>query len=491
MQNIYEEVSSLDIRCYEQFALSEDVLMENASLSISNYIIDYSQKQPINQKILIVCGSGNNGADGIAVARELHNNPNIEVSIFMVLSPKSDMAILQTKRAKLLGVEFIDSLEDLEYEPTIVVDAIFGSGLKRALSSSIIEIVDKLNSYSSLKIACDMPTGILSSYKDDNYENSIDGIILDSCFKADITITMGALKSQLYSDNVKKYIGKIIVANLGISRINYETNSNIKLLDESDMKLPFRDSPNTHKGSFGHLLCISGDKDGASRLASLSSLNFGVGLCTIYSADEIRIEPSIMQCNDIKNLPSNINSIIIGMGLGNSIKKDSIKYILDINIPKVIDADMFYDDILLSYLEDDLILTPHPKEFVSLLKMTQIADISIEQLQNNRIKYAQIFSQKYPKVVLLLKGANVIISQDNKLYINPLGNQALSKGGSGDVLSGMIGALLAQRKYHNFELIDCAINASLAHSVASNRYVQEYNNYSLIPDDLIDSLKKL
>jgi len=134
---------------------------------------------------------------------------------------------------------------------------------------------------------------------------------------------------------------------------------------------------------------------------------------------------------------------------------------------------------------DSVVITPHVKEFVSLLKIAGIADISVEELQKERFKYAEMFCRAYPKVTLLLKGANVIIAQDNTFYINPHGTQSLAKGGSGDVLSGLIGALLAQ----GYAPLDAAIHGSLAHTKLALLY--EGADFSLTPDDLIASIGKL
>ena len=183
-------------------------------------------------------------------------------------------------------------------------------------------------------------------------------------------------------------------------------------------------------------------------------------------------------------ISENCTAIAIGMGLG-KYETDEIRKILNKKVPKIIDADLFYDKLICEVLEQEVVLTPHPKEFVSLLKLCEIADIDVSELQNNRFLYAQMFSKKYPKVVLLLKGANVIISKNEKLYVNRFGSAVLSKGGSGDVLSGLIGSLLAQ----GYEILDAAITASLAHAISSKNYSK--NNYSLTPLDLIEEIKKL
>lgn len=188
-----------------------------------------------------------------------------------------------------------------------------------------------------------------------------------------------------------------------------------------------------------------------------------------------------MQCH---KLPENTTAIALGMGLGNYESKE-IQELLNSSLPKVIDADLCYDEMVLTALKENTIITPHPKEFCALLKICDIAQIDIKELQNNRFKYALMFSAKYPNVVLYLKGANSIIAHEFKLYVNSYGTSVLSKGGSGDVLAGLMASLLAQ----GYTSLNAAISASLAHSVAAKHY--EGNNYSLTPQDLIRLIKIL
>ena len=183
-----------------------------------------------------------------------------------------------------------------------------------------------------------------------------------------------------------------------------------------------------------------------------------------------------------KKIPENTTALCIGMGLGTKYDKS----IITNKIAKVIDADLFYDKNILDILkQDNIVLTPHPKEFCALLKLTKIVDISIDELQNNRFKYLSIFAKKYPKLTILLKGANVLIAKNKKIHINRFGTSALSKGGSGDVLSGLIGSLLAQ----GYNCLDATINGSLAHTIGALKY--SGNNYSLTPEELINQIKKL
>lgn len=462
MQKVFDEVNSLDKKCYEEFGLTEDLLMEHAALSIKNFIDNTKIEK---SKILVVCGVGNNGADGIALARLLFKEYT-EVNLYIPFDTKSEMAKLQLKRAQLLGVNIVKEIENAD----IVVDCLFGSGLNKPLNEKGISIINRLNSMESYKIACDIPSGI-----------NRNGVIENVAFIADTTITMGALKTSLFSDLVKDHIGSIEVATLGLSRNLYENDSNTFLLDKKDLQLPFRKKDSCHKGTFGHSSIIIGCKKGAGIIACNASFAFGSGLVTAVVHEELDLPYHIMQSH---KLPSNTTSIAIGMGLG-LYEKSELKKILDTNIKKVIDADLFYNELILDVLEQDVVLTPHPKEFCSLLKLCDIADISTDTLQKNRFKYTKEFCLKYPKATLLLKGANTLISKSEKIYINSLGTASLSKGGSGDVLSGLISSLLAQ----GFNSLDSAIHASLAHSIASANYSK--NNYSLTPQDLIEEIKVL
>jgi hydroxyethylthiazole kinase-like uncharacterized protein yjeF len=461
MQNIYYEVGSLDKRCYEQFALSEDLLMEHAALALEKEITKTFDK---NSSVLIVSGMGNNGADGIALARLLYKT--YDVKLYIPFELKSPMAKLQLKRAELLGVNLINELQECD----VIVDSLFGSGLKRDLNEASQKIIETLNSYNSYKIACDIPTGI-----------DFKGDISTLAFFADVTVTMGALKTSLFTDTAKDYVGEIVVANLGVQREVYETKTDLFLLEKEDLKLPFRDKKNAHKGTFGHLNVVIGSKKGAGVIAAKAAFGFGAGLVSVICHECVDLPYHIMQTH---NLSENCTAVALGMGLGIYDEKE-IENILQSKLPTIIDADLFYEDIIKIALQKEVVLTPHPKEFCALLKVCELADIKVKELQKNRFKYVEIFCKKYPKVVLLLKGANVLIAQDEKIFVNTFGSAVLSKGGSGDVLGGLVGSLLAQ----GYKPLAAAISASLAHAIAASNYKK--NNYSLIPSDLVEEVKKL
>ncbi len=450
MKKVFDEVVSLDRRCYEIFGLNEDLLMENAASSMASCI---QNKFPENSKILIVSGNGNNGADGIALSRNLCGSYKVE--LFLPLGIKSSMANLQLDRAKKVGVKIVESVNDNNYD--VIVECLFGSGFNKPISSFINDLLLKLNTIKAYKIACDIPV---------------------VPFKADITITMGSLKKKLFFDGLKDYVGEIIVGNLGVSQKMYETDTTCFLLEKIDMKLPFRKKLSSHKGDFGHLAVVIGDKEGAGLIACEAGFTFGAGLVTAITK-ETNLPLHIMQS---EILPKNTTAIALGMGLGEKLQNTLIEN----EIPKVIDADIFYDEVILKILEqENIVLTPHPKEFCSLLEICGFGKITIDDLQENRFLFVEKFCQKYQKIVLLLKGANVIIAKNEQIFINTFGTPKLSFGGSGDVLSGLIGSLLAQK----YTPLEATISASLAHSFASIEY--SLNDYSMKPQDLIEAIKKL
>ena len=466
MQNIFDEVASLDKRCYDELLLSEDILMEHAANGMADFIKKNYSANLACKSILICCGSGNNGADGMALARLLHKI--FDVKLFLLKPPSSSMAKLQYERIKRLGVNIIDQIEKAD----IIVDAIFGSGLNRVLDKKTALHVSHLNNLCAIKIACDVPTGLYSSGKCD-----------DNCFIADHTLTMGALKKSLFSDCAKDKVGEIKVLDLGVNRSIYETSSKTKLLDFEDMNLPFRKIQNSHKGSFGHLGVISGEKLGASVLCASTALRFGTALVTLLSNENPLIPTELMLSHQ---LPENTTAIALGMGLGVEFAQHELGTFLDNSLPLLLDADIFYHPLITELLSrKNIVLTPHPKEFVQLLHVSKIADISVDKLQKNRFHYAQLFAKKYPDAVLVLKGANVIIAKDEAIFVNPHGTNVLAKGGSGDVLCGLIASLLAQ----GYSALEACITGSLAHTKLAQSF--DGANFSLTPNDLINGIKNL
>jgi len=463
MQKLFEEVGSLDARCYENFHLSEELLMEHAANGMAEWIRTRFQKK---SKVIIVTGSGNNGADGIALARLLHGA--YDVSILFAKEPKSPMALLQVKRSASLSIPIINELQECD----VIVDAIVGTGFGGEFNEELTQLLTTLNAATAFKVACDVPSGLRR-----------DGTSANAAFMADVTLTMGALKKSLFLDEAKDLVGEIKVLDLGIERKFYETTSSWQLLEFQDLQLPHRNKQNSHKGSFGHLAVLSGEKVGASILAAQAALRLGAGLVTLVTHEPPHIPNEIMYSNA---LPENTSAIALGMGLGESFSDMELSECLNNKLPLIVDADIFYMPLILELLKrSNIVLTPHPKEFVALLKLTGLADISVDELQKRRFAFVELFCKHYPNAVLLLKGANVIIGQGEAFFINPHGSSKLAKGGSGDVLAGLIGSLLAQ----GYSPLNAAINASLAHTKLAQNYT--LSDFSLTPNDLIEGIGKL
>ncbi|MCQ2666335.1 NAD(P)H-hydrate dehydratase [Helicobacter pylori] len=464
MLSVYEKVNALDKRAIEELFLSEDILMENAAMALERAVL---QNASLGAKVIILCGSGDNGGDGYALARRLVGR--FKTLVFEMKRAKSPMCQLQKERAKKVGVAikaWEEKNKDLECD--VLIDCVIGSHFKGGLEPFLN--FESLSQKARFKIACDIPSGIDSK-----------GRVDKGAFKADLTISMGAIKSCLLSDRAKDYIGELKVGHLGVFNQTYEIPTDTFLLEKSDLKLPLRDKKNAHKGDYGHAHVLLGKHSGAGLLSALSALSFGSGVVSVQALEcEITSNNKPLELVFCENFPKKLSAFALGMGLEN-IPKDFNRW-LEL-APCVLDAGVFYHKEVLQALEKEVILTPHPKEFLSLLKLVGI-NISMLELLDNKLEIARDFSQKYPKVVLLLKGANTLIAHQGRTFINILGSVALAKAGSGDVLAGLIVSLLSQ----NYTPLDAAINASLAHALAGLEFK---NNYALTPLDLIEKIKRL
>ncbi|GAA8211738.1 NAD(P)H-hydrate dehydratase [Helicobacter pylori] len=464
MLSVYEKVDALDKRALEEWLLSEDVLMENAAMALERAVL---KNASLGAKVIILCGSGDNGGDGYALARRLMGR--FKVLVFEIKLAKSPMCQLQKERAKEVGVvikTWEDNHKDLECD--VLIDCVVGSAFKGELEPFLD--FESLSQKARFKIACDIPSGIDSK-----------GRVDKRAFKADMTISMGAIKSCLLSDRAKDYVGELKVGHLGVFNQIYEIPTDTFLLEKSDLKLPLRDKKNAHKGDYGHAHVLLGKHSGAGLLSALSALSFGSGVVSVQALEcEITSNNKPLELVFCENFPNPLSAFALGMGL-EGLPKDFKKWLG--LAPCVLDAGVFYHKEVLQALEKEVVLTPHPKEFLSLLELVGI-NISMLELLDNKLEIARDFSQKYPKVVLLLKGANTLIAHQGRVFINNLGSVALAKAGSGDVLAGLIVSLLAQK----YTPLDAAINASLAHALAGLEFK---NNYALTPLDLIEKIKRL
>lgn len=495
MKNLFFDTRKLDALARENYELSEEIMMENAAAALESEVLAHAFSQSgtymHRPTVLILAGKGNNGADGYALARRLICH-EIAVYIFELDEPKSDIGKLQKKRAQKIGVYFIslyelDSfLEEKSFDLTVIVDCLYGAGFHLPLDAETEAVLSSVNKNDAYKIACDIPTGI-----------DCLGNASPNAFKADSTVTMGALKACLYSDSAKDLCGKITCTNLGVSKTNFENPlilPDAYLLEKNDLYLPTRNKHNVNKGSFGHLAVIKGKMDGASTICAKAAFSFGAGLVSLVGENFCTSEYEIIKTNSI---PEKTTALALGMGLGiptTDFENQLLDSAIDFNGPVICDADMFHNSKICQLLNQNknLVLTPHPKEFAGLLNLTMDYKnkISVHDAIENKLNYMKEFCTKFKDAVLLVKGSTTVIAKWNpeesrvKLYFNPHGTNALAKGGSGDVLAGLIGSLLAQ----GYNTLSATVSASLAHSFASQK---NECSFSLTPLKLIEYVESL
>lgn len=462
MKSVFEAVGHLDRRAYEEFGLSEDVLMEHAALGIQNEIL----KLVDVESILIVCGPGNNGADGLALARLLQSS--FDVTVHLPFGAKSHMAQLQLKRARALGIALCDTFPDSD----LIVDALFGSGLNKPLDQKSTDLLRELNQRQGHKIACDVPSGL--------FQNGNHGEV----FYADTTVSMGALKLAYFYDHTKDICGRVVNINLGLAHEKYIATTRYFQLEPSDMRLPYRNTHDTHKGTYGHVAVLEGAMPGAPTMTALAALEFGAGLATIVGYEHHDYPYMLMHSGHI---PATANVLALGMGLGESSYEDGDVLQMCRDRSLVIDADLFHKPLIATLLKENekIVITPHPKEFATLLHTLNGDEYTTEEILKEKFRHALDFSKSYPDIVLILKGVNTLIAHQGKIYIASLGTPALAKGGSGDILAGMVAALLAQ----GYLPLEAAITAVIAHSLAAGKV--DVANYALTPDKLIGEIGRV
>lgn len=465
MKRLYTNTAKFDKNAVDVLGFSELVLQENAARAVADLV---RKELKIGTKILALCGKGNNASDAIAALRMLSGE--YECGLVLLQKELNRNAQIQLNIAKNVGVNVLDldSLSNFS-EFDCLVDGIFGSGFRGEMMPKIANIINLANAANCLKIAVDIPSGIS--------ENG--AVAINGAFRADFTVCMGALKLGLYADAAKDLVGQIVQANLGLneSKFSFDDSDFLVLLD--DLILPSRDIENVNKGDFGHAFIACGDMSGAANIAARAALKMGAGRVSIVNLTQnsINIDPQIM----LKSSFNGADAVAFGMGLG-EVEFDFMNLLKK---PCVVDADAFYKPWICEFARSNkAILTPHPKEFSSLLKICEIGEFDVGQIQNNRFELARKFSSKF-FATLILKGANPIIAQNGVLYIAPQGNAKLAVGGSGDALAGIILAYLAG----GFSPLNSAINGVLAHQKSAQIY--KGNSYSYTPNDIIEGLKWL
>jgi NAD(P)H-hydrate epimerase len=499
------QMRDADRRTIEDVGLPSLVLMENAGrqtvAAIEAMYADLAERQ-----VAVLCGRGNNGGDGFVVARTLAQR-GVGVSVFLI-GRVADVRGDARTNLEILGrlghtvVEIADSQAwELHFSEvgdcTLIVDAIFGTGLNAPVSGLIESVIADVNTSGIPVVAIDLPSGLSA----DSHEP------IGPSIEAGLTVTLAAPKLPLVLPPADLRAGDIVIADIGIPAevIDAVDGPRVELLTRASMReLLVPRTPDSHKGDYGRVLVVAGSvgKTGAAHLAAVGALRSGAGLVTVATpsscaaivasmAPEYMTEPLDEAVNGLD--PDGVDRLLeiardvvaIGPGLGQAeATREFIKQLVDrATMPVVVDADglnaFANDPDRLSGREGrDVIITPHPGE------MARLVGMSTDEVQASRLEIARNFAIAH-RVYVVLKGHRTLIATpDEKVFINPTGNPGMATGGTGDVLTGMIAAWLAQ-------LLDAEAACKLAvylHGMAGDLAEADEGEVAMTATDLVGHL---
>ena len=493
MKNIVTaaEMKAADENTIRRKEMPSLVLMERAALETVRILEQYFTANPgLARRILVYCGSGNNGGDGVAIARMLHlHGYDVEYQLLGNPDHFTDQLKQQIKIAELYNVKHTNVPEIRNY--TTVIDAIFGVGLSRDVSGSYGVILDRIENCNAFKVAVDLPSGIDGST----------GRILGTSYHADLTVTFAYQKAGLCLYPGRSMAGKIHVADVGI--YGAEEISNGFALEDRDLKMIPQRIPYGNKGSFGKVLVVGGSEGmaGAAFFSAAAALAAGAGMVKIQTVKENRVplqtllpEAMISTGELEKDYEESFNwcdLIVLGPGIGTSVKA-SLKagwFLWKAYEAKkivILDADglnmLARNPQWKQYLTERVILTPHMGE------MSRLTGISVQELKLNPAAYALGLARETGAVCALKDACTVTASPYGDVYYNLSGNEAMATAGSGDVLSGILGALAVNFVKNNSDL-DIAKIAALGvylHGRAGDLAREKTGSRGVIARDLIE-----
>ncbi len=485
-------LSADQIRQWDEYTIQNEPiasidLMERAAATCTNWIIEkYGDKKPIK----IFCGKGNNGGDGLAIARLLAAN-NIITYVYVIEFGNTGTPDFQTNLTRLhhlpVRLHFLQHIDFLPViaENEIVIDAMLGTGIKRPLDSLYNATVGHINKSKATIIAIDVPTGL-----------STDKVFKSTIINAGFTLTFQILKLAFLLPENEIYIGEVIVLDIGLHKEYLNTVHSIFQLTETNFVKSLL-KPRTkfsHKGNFGHALIVAGSKGktGAAILCTKACLRSGAGLVTTVLPETSFVAlhatvPEAMAIDQTNILQADLsiyNTIGIGPGIGTQEAGANIlKTILaNFNQPIVVDADglniLAANNELLSELPPGSVLTPHLKEFERMFGNSQ------NQLEC--IQTARYFSQKLFVFIIIKGHYSALVCPDGEVYFNNTGNAGMATGGSGDVLTGIITGLLAQ----GYAPKDACIVGMHLHGLSGDLAAADMSQEALIAGDIINFLGK-
>lgn len=502
-------MQAVDSYTIEKAGIPAIVLMERAALSVVEQVKKHSQK---TDKILAVSGTGNNGADGIAAARILcMEGYRVDILLAGEEGKASLLAKQQLTIARNLGISIYNNIVISEY--TIIIDAIFGIGLSRDITGTYKSLIEEINQGKHMVFSVDIPSGLSADTAKP----------MGISIKADYTITFGLNKIGLILYPGCEYAGKVTVADIGFPcRAVEAVNSRYFVYDSSDLdKLPVRKN-DSNKGTFGKVLIIAGsvNMSGACYFSAKAAYRTGAGLVKVVTAEENRVilqsglpeallytyNADSFDTDGIKKLMNEIrwaSVIVIGPGIGiNENARRLLELVLKYAVvPLIVDADginllalkineqeqikqenrkeagFSRIEAIAACLPKHTVLTPHLKELSVLL------NIPLENIVGHLLETAD-YCTLNNDLIFALKDARTVVALNDKRYINTTGNNGMSTGGSGDVLTGIIAGLIAQ----GLEPEEAARLGVYIHGRAGDQSLETKGNYSLMASDVIDGI---
>ncbi len=479
------------------------VLMENAGRGVVQ-VIENSFDMSLSPRVTIVCGTGNNGGDGMVVCRHLLA-AGASPRLFIVGKKRGMKGDARTNLSILeksgFEVTEMDGRVHREFTPylhqaDLIVDALFGTGFKGKLRGTAAAVAERINRSSLPVVSVDCPSGI------DSDTGRIEGV----CIKADITVTMGLPKVGLFFYPGRSAVGELWVADIGIpaSVIEAQTIS-ASVVDLDEVILPVRD-PAGYKTTFGWVVVIAGSPGmtGAGAMASHASLRCGAGMATLCLPEslnmaleakltEVMTYPlpetesgtlSVDAFTAAEPIIRKADVLVVGPGISTNPETGRMVCALleRVDLPVVVDADgltaLSGSKTILKRRKAPTILTPHPGE------MSRLTGLSVDQITGNPLEVASEFSCTHG-VVTVLKGAPTVISSpDGRLFLNPTGNSGLATAGSGDVLSGMISGMIAQ----GLDPVEATKTAVYLHGLAGDLVSARHTEYSVMATDLLEAI---
>lgn len=498
-----EKIREADAFTIENEPVASIDLMERAASKVYDWFMKRCKTKEVSVKIF--CGIGNNGGDGLALARMLFFT-GIIPQVFVVrfsdkMSRDCEANFNRLKEETETPMYDIFSEDDfpLINDKDIVVDAIFGSGLNRNIEGFAAELISHLNNNNAIRIAIDIPSGLFA----DGGQQSMfiahsSQLIAHSIFKADYTLSFQFPKLAFMFPENDAFVGRWEVLDIGLHKDFIDNVETLNFYTTEDMAMPIlrKRTKFSHKGTYGHALLVAGStgKTGAALLAAEACLRTGVGLLTahlpkdallpmqIYLPEAMTsIDKSETHCTEIDDIIP-YTAIGVGPGIGKNAETATLlkKIIQEATQPLVLDADALNiiseNPTWLSFLPDNTILTPHPKEFERLFGKT---NNSYERLELQR-KMSVIHN-----IIIVLKGAHTAITFPNgTCFFNSTGNPGMATAGSGDALTGMILSFLAQR----YTPQEAALLGVYLHGKAGDEAAKEIGENSMIARDIVKSI---